>query len=437
MVNPITKEKFAETMQGFIAENNSPLKVAVAVSGGGDSIALAILLNEWIKDNGGELIALTVDHNLRSESSSEAVSVGKNLGALGIKHKVLTWEGDKPCTHIQELAREARYKLLMKECKAQGYNFLAVAHNLEDQAETFWMRLSHGSGLDGLSSMADIRDVNGLKIIRPVMSFTRDALRLTCKDRDVEWIEDPSNHNKKYLRVKLREFEALLIEEGMTPDRVVKSIQKLDDAKQALQSIACDYMNECVKVYPSGYASLKLSLWNTYPKDIQRRILSEVLNIIYPQIYRLGFEKQENTRQELIKADFSGKTVFGCELVPSKSGDVLFLREESKVGVASLVSDNFIWDKRFLITGIKDESLKVNILGDDGLSQLRKDNFDNKEFYDLQFKVKRVFPAIWKDDELLAVPHIGYYNASCGNSLKEIEVKFINLREGFCREQRA
>ncbi len=436
MVSSITKDKFAENMQQFVAGADVPVKIAVAVSGGGDSMALALLMNEWVKERGGELVALTVDHNLRPESSAEAIGVGKKFEALGIPHKILTWEGDKPDTHIQELAREARYNLLIEECKQQGYKFLAIAHNLEDQAETFWMRLAHGSGLDGLAAMSNMREIDGVKIIRPVMNCSRESLRLACSDRGIKWIEDPSNKNKKYLRVKLREFEEVLAKEGMTTERIVKSIKKLDDAKQALQEITSSFMNDCVKVYPVGYAALKISMWKNYPVDIQRRILSELLNIIYPQTYKLGFDKLELTRQALLQENFAGKTVHGCELMLKKSGDVLFLREESKAEPASLLTEDFIWDKRFLISGCTDESLSINVLGNDGVAQLKACNWKDDAFSELQFKVKRLFPSIWLDDQLLAIPHIGYYSASCDECLKKLKVNFVNVREGFYSEQR-
>src|SRR5688500_149409 len=171
--------------------------IAVAVSGGGDSMALVLLLEDWTRERGGRLLALTVDHGLRPESAEEARRVHDILQSRGIEHRVLTWEGEKPQSHIQERAREARYALLCAECVREKIPFLAAAHNAEDQIETFWMRLAHGSGLDGLAGMAARREMRGMDLLRPLLGFSREELRRYCAQAGIEWIEDPSNQNQK------------------------------------------------------------------------------------------------------------------------------------------------------------------------------------------------------------------------------------------------
>src|SRR5690606_3672257 len=129
--------------------------------GGGDSMALALLLHDWARARGGKILALTVDHGLRAASAAEARQTAARLAQHGIAHEILAWEGEKPCTGIQQHAREARYRLLRGACEKHGIKTLALAHNAEDQAETFWMRLAHGSGLDGLAGMAAKREEGG------------------------------------------------------------------------------------------------------------------------------------------------------------------------------------------------------------------------------------------------------------------------------------
>ena len=425
MSNLITSEDFAKSLEGF-ALDSAYKKIAIAVSGGGDSMALALLFQEWVQKNGGELLAFTVDHKLRPESGDEALGVQKILNAKGISHEILTWDNEKPCTHIQELAREARYNLMLNECKKRGFHVLAVAHNLEDQVETFWMRLSHGSGLDGLSSMAAIRDVDSIKIIRPVMEFTREQLRATCERFNVEWVEDPSNQNKKYLRVKLREFEKLLAEEGMTPARITKSIQKLEDARQALQYMTDKSIEESVEIYPEGHVKLKLNSWKEYPHDIQRRVLTESLQLVYPKTYKTGYDAIEQTRLDLLGDSFAGKTLSGCEIFPEKSGDVWISREFNTIECNIAVKSGDVWDKRFLLAGFADDTLELGVLGDKGLSELRKNEDIAKNLEHLPFKIKRILPAVWRDGELLAVPHIEYYSLSCSKELEKIKIIFVN-----------
>ena len=129
--------------------------IAIAVSGGGDSMALVLLADRWARAQGGRVTALTVDHGLRDGSSREAAQVATWLWGLEIAHTILPWTGPKPKTGIQKAAREARYALMSDWCRGQGVLHLALAHNLEDQAETYLMRLGRGSGGDGLAAMPE------------------------------------------------------------------------------------------------------------------------------------------------------------------------------------------------------------------------------------------------------------------------------------------
>ncbi|MFH1157795.1 MAG: tRNA lysidine(34) synthetase TilS [Pseudomonadota bacterium] len=420
MNNAIPPDEFHASMQKLCIGGTRP-KIAVAVSGGGDSLALTALMREWVAGRGGEILALTVDHRLRTGSSEEAASVQKLLRARGITHDILTWEGDKPLTHVQELARKARYKLLLSECQRRGFPFLAVAHNLEDQIETFWMRLAHGSGLDGLSAMAPVRVTEGVSIIRPVLPFSRERLRATCLQHGMKWVEDPSNANEKYLRVKLRVFETLLEGEGLTPERLSQTVQKLEDARQALQAMTDTAFAECVLLHQEGYATLKTEEWKRSPREIQRRVLARTLMILSPQQYTAGFEAVEQTRSDLHNQMFAGKTLAGCEIFPGRSGDVLLAREAGAVEGRVRVTEGRVWDGRFSVSGFPAGSLDIGALGEQGLSGLKK---DMEGTVALPFKVKRVLPALWQGEGLLAVPHLGYYSPSCPAELKTGRVSF-------------
>ena len=398
-------------------------KIAVAVSGGGDSMALALLVRDWVKGhggpNGGELIALTVDHGLRAESAAEAQKVGALLKDKGIAHELLVWQGDKPETHIQERAREARYKILTEACRKRGFGFLAVAHNLEDQTETFWMRLAHGSGLDGLAGMTPSRDVDGVKIIRPVMGFTRADLRATCEHYKVAWIEDPSNKNDKYLRVRLREFEDVLAQEGFTPARLAQTMQKLEDAREALAVMVATAFSTSVQVHPEGYATLNTQQWQKSPKEIQRRVLAQALTSVSPQEYPIGAEAIETTRLELQTAGFMGKTLAGCEIFPAQGGYFVFVREAAIVEGPVEAAEGKVWDKRFAVSGVA-AGVTIGALGS---AKIDEDKTPAKKA--LPFKIRRVLPAFFLNDNLCAVPHLGYYTPDCPPEIKAGKIKFL------------
>ena len=160
-------------------ENNFPLginKIAVAVSGGADSLCLTMLLKKWAKEHKVELMAFTINHGLRKEAAKEAEAVHNLLQKKGIKHQTLLWKGTKPKTGIEEKARIARYELLQKACLKEKISYLFLAHHLEDQVETFWSRLAHGSGPDGLSGMSDASVLGQLYLMRPLLKEKKSDL---------------------------------------------------------------------------------------------------------------------------------------------------------------------------------------------------------------------------------------------------------------------
>src|SRR5205085_3421398 len=178
--------------------------IAVAVSGGPDSLALTILADRWARERGGRLAALTVDHQLRPESAEEARIVGGWLAARGIAHHVLVWTDPKPATGIQEAARAARYRLLAGWCHEQGCLHLLTAHHREDQAETYLIRCRAGSGLDGLAGMSAVREMAGLRLVRPLLALPKARLTALLETERQPFLSDPSNRNPIFERARLR-----------------------------------------------------------------------------------------------------------------------------------------------------------------------------------------------------------------------------------------
>ena len=172
--------------------------IAVGVSGGPDSLALAILADRWARRRGGEAWAVTVDHGLRPESAAEAETVGRWLAARGIPHAVLAWRDAKPATGIQEAARAARYRLLAEWCAARGCLHLLTAHHREDQAETYLIRRRAGSGPDGLAGIAAVRELPRLRLVRPLLLVAKARLHAFLDAESQEYLQDPSNRNPRF-----------------------------------------------------------------------------------------------------------------------------------------------------------------------------------------------------------------------------------------------
>ncbi len=195
--------EFAAALDRLAAFESAPF-VAVGVSGGPDSLALAILADRWARARGGEICALTVDHRLRPESGAEIRRLAGWLSARAIRHKVLVWDEEKPATGIQEAARAARYRLLAGWCREHGCLHLLTAHHRDDQAETHLIRREAGSGADGLAGMSAVRELDCCRILRPLLGVPKARLAAMLDLEGQPFIADPSNRDPAFARGRLR-----------------------------------------------------------------------------------------------------------------------------------------------------------------------------------------------------------------------------------------
>lgn len=188
--------------------------IAIAVSGGSDSIALLYLLHDWAKSKGKNLSVLTVDHQLRDASQNEAAFVGALCAQIGLDHHILTWDGDKPSTGLSSAARTARYDLMAAYCARHSIQALALGHTRDDQVETIFMRLQRTNAENrGLSGMAATTLFSPdpachVMLCRPLLDVTRHELRRYLSNQGVDWVEDPTNKDNQYERVRLRDYLA-------------------------------------------------------------------------------------------------------------------------------------------------------------------------------------------------------------------------------------
>lgn len=210
-------------------------RFALAVSGGADSMAMTKLVAHYKKKQHSTVCALTVDHKLRPESTQEATHVNKLCEALGVQHVVLTWEHQPITSRLQERARQARYRLLSDWCKEHQYQYLLLAHHANDALETFMMRLSKGSSLKGLCGLKPLRTCYGITLVRPFLSLPREILHTALEGQ--EYVEDPSNENTRFERVRLRKW----LSQMDILDGFLKSHQKLQQADAILLRLANEF----------------------------------------------------------------------------------------------------------------------------------------------------------------------------------------------------
>jgi len=322
---PITAESFAAAMPTMRAAN-----VAVAVSGGADSMALVLLAAVWAKQHRVDLTALTVDHRLRSESTAEASQVAAWLKARGVAHEILTWENGAAVRQLnrsaQDAAREARLKLLTGWCRAHDCQALLLAHHADDQIETFFMRLARGSGLTGLAAMEPITLQSGVQVIRPLLSFSKDELIATCRAEGQDWVEDASNADAKYARTRFRRARAFLEAEGFTAERILATIAHLQRAKAAISAQVRELHDAACLWSEPGTVTVSAPRLLAAPEDVALRLLSDLLCTVGGHVYGPRFESLQRLFGKLQASPMNTVTLHGCAI--ARSGEVITLMRE-------------------------------------------------------------------------------------------------------------
>lgn len=204
-------------IEAVFAPLNEARGAVLAVSGGPDSVAMMLLASTWAERQHSKvrLSVATVNHGLRPESRSEAETVAIWAATLGLPHTILTWEGEKPATRIQERARVARYALLFQHARAIDADFVLTAHHADDQAETILFRLLRGTGIAGLAGMPVAAPHDDIVHLRPLLAYPKDALVAVCTERGQAFLSDPSNENSAFARTRLRRLLPLLAEQGL------------------------------------------------------------------------------------------------------------------------------------------------------------------------------------------------------------------------------
>jgi tRNA(Ile)-lysidine synthase len=393
---PLTLDDLTAALSAIGGFEPRPL-VAVATSGGPDSMVLAILADRWARGRGGVAWAVTVDHGLRPESGDEARRVGAWLAGRGIPHAILTWEGEKPATGLQAAAREARYRLLGDWCRSWGCLHLLTAHHREDQAETYLIRRRAKSGPDGLAAMPAVREAAGYRLVRPLLGVTRARLRAFLGAEGQEWIDDPSNRNPAFERARLR---------GDPPaaDDILAQIAEHGRARVERERALDRLLARHVILDPAGFAAIDPAPILAAPKDLAERLLSRVAVTVGGGVYPPRRERAARLRDGLAAVPSRARTLGGCRFVPWR-GRVLVMREVAAAAPLRLdTGAACLWDRRFLVAAPAREGLVIGCLGRDGVAALGRDRA-----MELPPLVHPSLPA-FRDGQgcVVAVPHLRY-----------------------------
>lgn len=429
---PIEAREFDSVMDALPPVRDAR-HVAVAVSGGSDSMALALLMRDWAATAGKRLTALTVDHGLRPESGEEAAQVAKWLASQRIDAVTLAWQGGKPQSNLQAAARIARYELMGDWCAANDVSSLALAHQLEDQAETFLLRLGRGSGVYGLAAMEPCLKPSAPGApwrIRPLLDVPKARLKATLEACCQEWIEDPSNLLAKYARVRVRALSEPLASVGITPERLAATAKHLARARSFIESQADAVLAESAELRLGGYCRVNVNRLVAAHEEVGLRALSRILMAVSGADYPPRFERLERLWSTLASGSLGGgATLLGCRVKPAGTDQVVVFREARSIGrpVDLNVGEAAIWDGRYQFRLEKevelDSPIVIDRLGREGWKALSQ-AAPGLSVPGLPDIVQHAGPALWDSAGLLAAPAHNYFRPKTPENWR-VKVEFL------------
>lgn len=371
-----------------------PARLGVAVSGGGDSMALLRMAQAAAGAAGWEVRAVTVDHGLRPEAADEAAFVGRVCAGLGVTHDVLRWEGPRDTGNLMDQARRARLRLIAGWAQGAGVGHVVLGHTADDQGETFLMRLARGSGIDGLSAMRAVWEEGGVTWLRPLLGQLRRDLRGYLEAIGQAWIEDPTNEDEGFERVRVRRAMPGLAGIGLDAAVLSQTARHLAAARDALDTW-CREVAEPVLRFGGGDAVIPHDVLMGAHPEVRRRLVLRMLRWVATADYAPVAAKLG--KLELSLANGRGQTLHGC-LVRVAGGEVRFTREAAAVaGVVARSGE--VWDGRWLVEGPQGE---VRALGD-AVAQV-----PDWRAAGLPRATLMASPGVWRGDALVAAPVAGF-----------------------------
>lgn len=374
-----------------------PLRIGVAVSGGGDSVALLHLFARWAAQTGHGIAAVTVDHRLRPESAAEAQGVAALCAKLNISHDILEWQGHHGAGNLPAAAREGRYGLMAGWARAQGVGGIVLGHTQDDGAENFLMRLGRAAGVDGLAAMQARFVREGIRWARPLAGHSRSALRAYLRRHDVPWVEDPSNDDPRYTRTRVRQVLHGLKDVGIDAAALHSSAEALRQAQEALahytRAEAAAHARQ-----DGGDLLIPVQMDPSLPAEIRRRLTVAALQWVGSSPYPPRRTAVEQLQNALVAQQ--RMTLCGC-LVLKRKGHYRIAREYNAVKEARCATDA-IWDNRWRMIGPHAPDLEVRALGDavSTLTGWRDVGVPRASLM--------ASPAVWRGDCLIAAPVAGY-----------------------------
>ena len=364
--------------------------VGVAVSGGSDSVALLHLMAARC----ARVHAVTINHDLRAEAAEEARFVAGLCASLGVQHSVLVWDHGVVAGNLPDAARRARYALIADWAGAEGIGRVMLGHTADDQAETVLMGLARGAGLDGLCGMRPWWDQGVVRFERPLLGIARADLRAYLVRARVAWVDDPTNDDVQYQRVRVRKALAVLRPLGIGVESLGEVARNLAVARQALVLAVAEAARRVVQE-SAGALTIDREAFLALPDDIGRRLLILALRWVSGADYAPRAEAVARVIGA-IELDRDA-TLWGCRI--RAGGLHTTVVREPKAVADKVAMPDHLWDNRWRVEGPSEPGLQVRALGAAGLRAC-KDWRDTGISRDALV----VSPAIWRGDKVIAAP---------------------------------
>jgi tRNA(Ile)-lysidine synthase len=462
---------FNHNIEALLA-NTKANQIAVAVSGGADSLALLLLCHEWSQGgllrtyrhgeevikptwpssnfypsiarvdtdvvkmttsvdchgakaprndektypqtsstakNNITLIALTVDHQLRKESLAEARYVAKICNERNITHHILAWHKEDSTSSMHDSARKARYDLLTKYCLENDIDCLLTAHHADDEIENFFIRLSKASGLVGLTS-SEVNYYNNIRILRPLSNVYKRQLESFVLQHQLTPCEDPSNQDPKYQRSNIRKWIASMPIE-LDPDLFkARILQSLSHLKKSADDLKKLFVKELGERVIISRDGTATYDFNPHLNEIEALILSHLLTMVSGADNMPRAESIERILNKFSSNESCKVTLHGCMLQKQGSNITIYRCFGKAPPTPIALSTEIKWDNRWRCN-LSDKDLTVSYLSMSDYIELKKDTNFIKQSNKLNKNILFTIPVVFDLEKVVAIPHIDYYNS--------------------------
>ena len=392
---PVCAAAFAALMAPLGPFEARP-RLAVAVSGGADSLALALLAVDWARARGGSVTGFVVDHRLRDGSAAEAADACARLQRHGVAWRRLTLQGLLAGPGLAERARAARYDALRAACAEAGILHLLLGHHAADQAETLAMRELSGSGPAGLAGMAALVETASLRLLRPLLPVPPGRLRATLRAIGESWAEDPSNTDLRAMRPRLRALHADPEGNGPAIRGRLGDSARFGAHRHAADIRMVEELARWVSFHPEGFATFS-------PGPIAGASLAAALRVVAGRRYPLPLGQVDR-----LAARPEAATLGGARIIAAGKRGWRVLREAAAMAPPVVAGPGACWDNRFRLGAAElPDSASLGALGDAAAGMRRHS--------DLPAAILRTLPALRVGAELVAVPHLRYWQDGWNN----------------------